>query len=158
MADEHVQTSTETENLPVPLKDADVHAKMAELSRHCQRLENLLEERREVTGRYNTDIKQIRGVIKELAATTTTGKQTQPVQVRVVKDFAAGTITKTRLDTKEVFVERSMTEEEAQMELAPEDGEEPKLKRGRPKKRGAEAPVADGEFPEVGDEPPPNMA
>lgn len=136
MSNENVQVFEETFNLPVPLSGDEVGRKLQDLSRQSLRLETLLEDRRESNGRFNTEIKQVRGIIKELAESTNSGREIQPVQVRVEKDFTAGTIKKTRLDTGEVYEERRMTEAEAQMETVPgasENGEVDKPKRGRPK-------------------------
>lgn len=147
---EQTQVYEETINLPVPLSAEEQNAKLNELSRQSLRLENLTEERRETNGRFNTEIKQVRGVIKELCESTNSGRQVQPVAVKVEKDFAAGTIRKTRLDTGEVYQDRAMTDAERQMETVPGTGEgedEPPKKRGRPKgaknkPRDAEAQAA----------------
>jgi hypothetical protein len=141
---QEIHTGERMESLSVPLNDDQVRSKLNELSRNSLRLETLLEDRREVMGRFNTDIKAARGIIKALAQATNTGMGAELVRVQTVKNFAEGTLVRTRLDTGEVVEgPRPMSADEAQMEMVGDDDPEGvpgKPKRGRPKGSGKKAP------------------
>lgn len=140
---DNIQVFEETVNLPVSLAPENVNQKLIELSQQSLRLETLLEDRRESNGRFNTEIKQVRGIVKELAESTNSGQQIRPVPIRIVKNFTAGTIEKERMDTGVVYEgPRPMTEEEAQMETVPGIAGEMGTEEAKPGKRGRKKDTA----------------
>jgi len=87
---------------------------LAEVEIH---IADLTINKKEAVADFNESLKVCREDVDRLSQIISTGKEEQEVEVEVVKDFAAGTITTTRTDTHAIVEARKMTTQENQREL-----------------------------------------
>ena len=128
-----IQSREFTESLPVAASPDEAQAHLRNLKIHTRRLQDLKDGRRVMVGNCNQAIKHEEGIIKALSDQDE-GVVHRPIRVREEIDFSEGVLRCTRLDTGEVYMERSLTEDECQMSALPEE-ETPapeKPRRGRP--------------------------
>ena len=124
-------------DLPVPIEPDRVHSMATELADKVTEKDALQAEYRDVKADYNKRLKDLSGVVNDLARKVHAESEDRPVECTVFKDFVHNNVKITRLDTGEVLDDRIMTVEEMQRSFVDE----------RPDDN-----VVDGHFAEVGED------
>lgn len=117
MAEIKTEKQKKTELLKHVLSNEEKQNMGDELARGIQKIKELEDSLASVSSNLKASIKEQEATVNKLAGIIRSGYEYRDTPVEIEKDYKLGRIIKTRMDTKEIYEDRSMTEGEKQGKL-----------------------------------------
>lgn len=114
-----IETQTGRESLRCALTPVEQLAYKDALVQALQELEQAEADLKSLKSTFKKDMDAKAAQIKSLSQKLSNGYEFRPVEIRIVRDYRAKTVTHYRTDTDEKIRERTMNADEAQKSLLP---------------------------------------
>ena len=112
-----------TKPLPCKLEEAEVTQYGRDMARAMNDKARIQAEADSIKQEYKSKIEEQSAIVEKLSGRVHSGIETRDVECQQIMNWTKGTVSVTRMDTREIIEKRPMREDEKQSEMKLGDGE-----------------------------------